>query len=375
MAILFNTIQNCHQSIDFQGLNKERAPSSYGSTLLLKIHDLAHQFLGFITDSSRGSSEWLVRKDADQLATKISKTFTGTLALQQKSVTDLKALYKGLNNIQKSINFSSENGLAMKSVITMVDSTLKTKKAEQRKSKQDRKEAKKQIGVHKTRQLSESELKRLHKLWDTNPSIQGDTTRYNWFSQNIRFLKRSYCQSSVGEEHGNLGTGVCYHNCIARYQQLLQDPTIKTTSIQMGSSPDTRARQARHLAKHRHGERPNPNEHLKGYGLQLYYEQNKSENSSPNETLASSIQSLYNTGWDQILLIVYSSESPGHAINIQFNRETGTYRLFDDNFGVFEFESFDVLKEKLDEYCKLFYPGWTNYRFEAFEPLPESKAR
>ncbi|MCB1068512.1 MAG: hypothetical protein KDK56_10060 [Simkania sp.] len=195
-----------------------------------------------------------------------------------------------------------------------------------------------------------------------------------WLFGNIQRIKTPYNQGD--EVNTNLGEGVCYNNSLYRMRQLFDDPNKRGDPIAMGSNSTTRNHQNKVNRYYQEAQKgkityEQAGDHIKKncgvYGLAHHYTHTVSADGDIHQNFVNDIEQFSNLNYKQVVLVIRMPSGVGHAVNLQFDKANGIYRMCDDNIGHIEFEDLAVMKAELKEYFKQYYKGYTQYQFECYK--------
>lgn len=227
--------------------------------------------------------------------------------------------------------------------------------------------------------------------------------QHDWLVRNIDRIIRPYNQGD--EPNTNLGGGVCYNNSLQVQRSFLDGP-VSSKTLLLGSNETTRYHQSRiqseyeELSKIRENYSTAYKNYEKGdlseaeitelhkklvqaeeqykkveaalpsaYRLKLhgkYPLSNPPSGTSVQDHLSNTIEEWSAIGHKQIVLVLRKPSGEGHAVNVQFDAEKGSYRLRDDNKGIIEFEDMPTMKRELSAYFRVFYPEFDKFTFESY---------
>ncbi|MCB1074315.1 MAG: hypothetical protein KDK59_02145 [Simkania sp.] len=227
--------------------------------------------------------------------------------------------------------------------------------------------------------------------------------QHDWLVRNIDRIIRPYNQGD--EPNTNLGGGVCYNNSLQVQRSFLDGP-VSSKTLLLGSNETTRYHQSRiqseyeELSKIRENYSTAYKKYEKGdlseaeitelhkklvqaedqykkveaalpsaYRLKLhgkYPLSNPPSGTSVQDHLSNTIEEWSAIGHKQIVLVLRKPSGEGHAVNVQFDAEKGSYRLRDDNKGIIEFEDMPTMKRELSAYFRVFYPEFDKFTFESY---------
>lgn len=203
--------------------------------------------------------------------------------------------------------------------------------------------------------------------------------KHAWLLANFNRIKHPYNQGD--QDNTNLGEGVCYNNSLFRWRQIADNPTISNQEILLGSNNMTRFNQNTDAKFHQgfEGGKISAQELIQkrkgiyaSFGLKASSKkkiQTSSQAQDLHEALAEAIEQESKAGRSQLLIELRVSPELGHAVTVECDAKNNVYRLIDDNLGLVEFESLEVMQKELVSYFKAFYPQYITYAFEIFDTI------
>lgn len=197
--------------------------------------------------------------------------------------------------------------------------------------------------------------------------------KHFWFVQNYTNVEKAYDQSV--EKDTNLGSGVCFSNCLGRTKQLLTNPALDSEDIVMGSTDATRVAHTLYRRK--------VDAIKKEKGIVTFEDTGKIETETaqrlglkptkrlsvpydkddPTKHIGTILEKAYKENGQKTspILSLYAP-GKGHAINVQMDKEDGQFRFLDDNLGICgKYESFEEFKEAFTNYLKAYYAEYTQF--------------
>ncbi|MBS0616280.1 MAG: hypothetical protein JSR58_07010 [Verrucomicrobia bacterium] len=197
-----------------------------------------------------------------------------------------------------------------------------------------------------------------------------------WMYENHSHIKWCYCQSLDVDREQNGGT--CLQNSLERIRLLMENPSLESHNIEMGSSMKGRMIRATVKLAYHKMTREQANDfqmqtsHLLGLKMTESKEILSTEKtnvfSSMMDDLSKRVEEDKSSNF-QCLLVLYDVKGFAHTFNLQIDKSNNVFRWMDDNFGVCEYDSAADFRSEFTKYLQAFYPEYTRFVVQTYAKL------